>query len=84
MKSVVKPLWWQFDDIVVEPPTAWTHPPVWMDAGCGISIRRVAAQGFCLLLGQHAPPLYCPAAGGPPGRKLQSAVDRDKGLQIAW
>src|SRR5215204_6871939 len=26
--------WWQFDDIVVEPPTAQRpHPPIWMGAG---------------------------------------------------
>src|SRR5262249_24143107 len=42
---------------VVEPPTAQKpHPPIWMGAGSENSIRRVAAQGFNLLLGQYAPP----------------------------
>jgi alkanesulfonate monooxygenase SsuD/methylene tetrahydromethanopterin reductase-like flavin-dependent oxidoreductase (luciferase family) len=55
--SVVKPLWWQFDDIVVEPPTAQKpYPPIWMGAGSENSIRRVAAQGYSLLLGQYASP----------------------------
>jgi alkanesulfonate monooxygenase SsuD/methylene tetrahydromethanopterin reductase-like flavin-dependent oxidoreductase (luciferase family) len=49
--------YWQFDNIVVEPPTAQQpHPPIWMGAGSENSIRRVAAQGFCLLLGQYASP----------------------------
>ena len=48
---------WQFDDIVVEPPTAQKpHPPIWMGAGSERSIRRVAAQGYNLLLGQYASP----------------------------
>ena len=49
--------YWQFDNIVVEPPTAQKpHPPIWMGAGSESSIRRVAAQGFNLLLGQYASP----------------------------
>src|SRR5215472_558992 len=49
--------YWQFDNIVVEPPTAQRpHPPIWMGAGGEDSIRRVAAQGFNLLLGQYASP----------------------------
>jgi len=49
--------YWQFDNIVVEPPTAQRpHPPIWMGAGGENSIRRVAAQGFNLLLGQYASP----------------------------
>src|SRR5271167_938793 len=49
--------YWQFDNIVVEPPTAQKpHPPIWMGAGGENSIRRVAAQGFNLLLGQYASP----------------------------
>src|SRR6516162_6837212 len=49
--------YWQFDNIVVEPPTAQKpHPPIWMGAGGESSIRRVAAQGFNLLLGQYASP----------------------------
>ena len=48
--------YWQFDDIVVEPPTAQKpHPPVWMGAGSPASIKKVAAQGYNLLLGQFAP-----------------------------
>src|SRR3989454_4019585 len=49
--------YWAFDTIVVEPPTAQRpHPPIWMGAGSERSIRRVAAQGFNLLLGQYASP----------------------------
>ena len=49
--------YWQFDNIVVEPPTAQKpHPPIWMGAGSERSIRRVAAQGYNLLLGQYASP----------------------------
>jgi alkanesulfonate monooxygenase SsuD/methylene tetrahydromethanopterin reductase-like flavin-dependent oxidoreductase (luciferase family) len=47
---------WQFEDIVVEPPTAQKpHPPIWMAAGSAESIRRVAERGCCLLLDQFAP-----------------------------
>src|ERR1700745_2040270 len=46
--------YWQFDNIVVEPPTAQKpHPPIWMGAGSENSIRRVAAQGYSLLLGPY-------------------------------
>jgi alkanesulfonate monooxygenase SsuD/methylene tetrahydromethanopterin reductase-like flavin-dependent oxidoreductase (luciferase family) len=49
--------YWRFDNIVVEPPTAQKpHPPIWMGAGSERSIRRVAAQGYNLLLGQYASP----------------------------
>ena len=49
--------YWQFDNIVVEPPTAQQpHPPIWMGAGGERSIRRVAQQGYNLLLGQYASP----------------------------
>jgi len=49
--------YWQFDNIVVEPPTAQKpHPPIWMGAGSERSIRRVAQQGYHLLLGQYASP----------------------------
>src|SRR5215468_7553137 len=49
--------YWAFDDIVVEPPTAQKpHPPIWMGAGGEDPIRRVAAQGFNLLLGRYASP----------------------------
>jgi alkanesulfonate monooxygenase SsuD/methylene tetrahydromethanopterin reductase-like flavin-dependent oxidoreductase (luciferase family) len=49
--------YWQFDNIVVEPPTAQKpHPAIWMGAGGERSIRRVAQQGYNLLLGQYASP----------------------------
>jgi alkanesulfonate monooxygenase SsuD/methylene tetrahydromethanopterin reductase-like flavin-dependent oxidoreductase (luciferase family) len=49
--------YWQFDDIVVEPPTAQRpHPPIWMGAGGEESVRQVAARGYNLLLGQYASP----------------------------
>ncbi|MBI3513072.1 MAG: LLM class flavin-dependent oxidoreductase [Proteobacteria bacterium] len=47
--------YWQFDDIVVEPPTAQKpHPPFWQGAGHPDSIRKVAARGHNLLLDQFA------------------------------
>jgi alkanesulfonate monooxygenase SsuD/methylene tetrahydromethanopterin reductase-like flavin-dependent oxidoreductase (luciferase family) len=47
--------YWQFEDVVVEPPTAQKpHPPIWMGAGSPGSIKKVAAQGFNLLLGQFS------------------------------
>src|SRR5271163_4323575 len=47
--------YWQFDDIVVEPPTAQKpHPPLWMGAGSADSIRQVAERGYNLLLDQFA------------------------------
>src|SRR5215469_7043066 len=46
---------WQFDNIVVEPPAAQTpHPPFWMGAGSPNSVREVAQRGYNMLLGQHA------------------------------
>jgi alkanesulfonate monooxygenase SsuD/methylene tetrahydromethanopterin reductase-like flavin-dependent oxidoreductase (luciferase family) len=49
--------YWEFDDIVVEPPTAQQpHPAVWMGAGGESSVRQVAERGFNLLLGQYAQP----------------------------
>src|SRR5687768_4388644 len=49
--------WWEFEDIVVEPPTAQRpHPPIWMGAGGESSVRRVAERGYNLLLGQYASP----------------------------
>lgn len=46
---------WQFDNIVVEPPTIQKpHPPFWQGAGHPDSIRRVAARGHNLLLDQFA------------------------------
>jgi alkanesulfonate monooxygenase SsuD/methylene tetrahydromethanopterin reductase-like flavin-dependent oxidoreductase (luciferase family) len=47
--------YWQFDNVVVEPPTAQKpHPPLWMGAGSAASIRKVAALGYNLLLDQYA------------------------------
>ncbi len=48
--------YWQFEDVVVEPPTAQQpHPPLWMGAGSPASIQKVAARGHNLLLDQFAP-----------------------------
>src|SRR5947199_2241700 len=48
--------YWQFEGVVVEPPTAQKpHPPVWMGAGSPASIKKVAEQGYNLLLGQFSP-----------------------------
>jgi alkanesulfonate monooxygenase SsuD/methylene tetrahydromethanopterin reductase-like flavin-dependent oxidoreductase (luciferase family) len=48
--------YWQFDEVVVEPPTAQKpHPPLWMGAGRPASIKKVAALGYNLLLDQFAP-----------------------------
>jgi alkanesulfonate monooxygenase SsuD/methylene tetrahydromethanopterin reductase-like flavin-dependent oxidoreductase (luciferase family) len=47
--------YWQFENIVVEPPTAQKpHPPFWMGAGSPRSVREVARRGYNMLLGQHA------------------------------
>jgi alkanesulfonate monooxygenase SsuD/methylene tetrahydromethanopterin reductase-like flavin-dependent oxidoreductase (luciferase family) len=47
--------YWQFDDIIVEPPTRQQpHPPFWQGAGHAGSIRKVAARGHNLLLDQFA------------------------------
>lgn len=48
---------WNFDDIVVEPPPAQSpHPPLWVAAGNPHSIKRAAARGFNLILDQYASP----------------------------
>src|ERR1700758_2152993 len=47
--------YWQFDNIVVEQPTAQKpHPPFWMGAGSANSVREVARRGYNMLLGQHS------------------------------
>jgi alkanesulfonate monooxygenase SsuD/methylene tetrahydromethanopterin reductase-like flavin-dependent oxidoreductase (luciferase family) len=47
--------YWQFDDIIVEPPTSQKpHPPFWQGAGHAESIRKVATRGHNLLLDQFA------------------------------
>ncbi|MBV9862873.1 MAG: LLM class flavin-dependent oxidoreductase [Alphaproteobacteria bacterium] len=49
--------YWQFDDIMVEPPPAQhPHPPFWMAAGSPASIRNCARRGYNLLLDQFASP----------------------------
>jgi alkanesulfonate monooxygenase SsuD/methylene tetrahydromethanopterin reductase-like flavin-dependent oxidoreductase (luciferase family) len=48
---------WNFEDIVVEPPPAQQpHPPFWVAAGSEHSIRRAAGRGFNLILDQYASP----------------------------
>jgi alkanesulfonate monooxygenase SsuD/methylene tetrahydromethanopterin reductase-like flavin-dependent oxidoreductase (luciferase family) len=48
--------YWQYENIVVEPPSATRpHPPFWMGAGSPESIRRAAREGYNLLLDQIAP-----------------------------
>src|SRR4029450_7485550 len=48
--------YWQFDNVIVEPPTAQKpHPPLWMGAGRPASIKKVADLGYRLLLDQFAP-----------------------------
>jgi alkanesulfonate monooxygenase SsuD/methylene tetrahydromethanopterin reductase-like flavin-dependent oxidoreductase (luciferase family) len=47
---------WRFDNVVVEPsPIQQPHPPFWLGAGSGESIRRAAREGYNLLLDQIAP-----------------------------
>jgi alkanesulfonate monooxygenase SsuD/methylene tetrahydromethanopterin reductase-like flavin-dependent oxidoreductase (luciferase family) len=48
--------YWQFENVIVEPPTCQQpHPPFWMAAGSSASIKAVAARGYNLLLDQFAP-----------------------------
>jgi len=48
-----KGTYWQYDDIVVEPPSVQKpHPKLWMGAGSPRSIGQVADYGFDMLLGQ--------------------------------
>jgi alkanesulfonate monooxygenase SsuD/methylene tetrahydromethanopterin reductase-like flavin-dependent oxidoreductase (luciferase family) len=48
--------YWQFDEVIVEPPTAQKpHPPFWVGAGSRGSISKVAERGYNLLLDQFAP-----------------------------
>ena len=47
--------YWDFDDIVVEPPPLQSpHPPIWVAAASEASVRRAARQGHRLLLDQYA------------------------------
>jgi alkanesulfonate monooxygenase SsuD/methylene tetrahydromethanopterin reductase-like flavin-dependent oxidoreductase (luciferase family) len=46
---------WQYEQIIVEPPTSQKpHPPIWIAASKPDSIRSVAARGGKLLLDQFA------------------------------
>ena len=48
--------YWQFENIVVEPPTKQKpHPPFWQGAGHADSINRVAARDHNLLIDQFCP-----------------------------
>ncbi len=47
---------WQFDDVVLEPPPLQSpHPPLWVSAGRDASIRAAAERGLGLLLDQFTP-----------------------------
>jgi alkanesulfonate monooxygenase SsuD/methylene tetrahydromethanopterin reductase-like flavin-dependent oxidoreductase (luciferase family) len=49
--------YWQYHNVIVEPPTAQRpHPPFWMGAGSERSVRQVADRGYNLLLGQYDRP----------------------------
>jgi len=46
--------YWEFDNIIVEPPPAQRpHPPFWMGAGSQRSVTEVTRRGYNLLLGQY-------------------------------
>ena len=48
---------WNYQDVVIEPaPVQQPHPPLWVGAHSAASIRRAAAGGFNLLLGQAGSP----------------------------
>lgn len=78
---------WQFDDIVVEPPPVQKpQPPFWVAAASDASIRRAARRGFNLILDQYASPGQLGArialyraerlAAGLPFHPMQVAVAR--------
>ena len=47
--------YWQFDDILVEPPTVQKpHPPIWIAAGSDDSIRAVARSGYSVMFDQFS------------------------------
>ncbi len=47
---------WNFDDVVLEPPPLQTpHPSLWVSAGRDASIRAAAERGLRLLLDQFTP-----------------------------
>src|SRR5437762_6151274 len=46
--------YWEFDNIIVEPPPAQRpHPPFWLGAGSERSVAEVSRRGYNLLLGQY-------------------------------
>ena len=46
--------YWQYDNVVVEPPSTQKPPPqLWMGAGSPRSVKQVAQLGFNMLLGQY-------------------------------
>jgi alkanesulfonate monooxygenase SsuD/methylene tetrahydromethanopterin reductase-like flavin-dependent oxidoreductase (luciferase family) len=48
---------WQFENVVVEPPTHQKpHPPFWMAAASPPSIKKVAERGYNLILDQFGSP----------------------------
>lgn len=48
---------WNFEDIVIEPPPVQKpHPPFWVGAGSPPNIRKAGEQGFNLLLDAYGPP----------------------------
>ncbi len=76
--------YWAFDEIVVEPPTAQQpHPPIWMGAGSERSIRRVAAQGYNLLLGQYAAPADVAASIAAYRSETEAQGRRFDAMQVA-
>lgn len=47
--------YWQYDDIIVEPPTVQKpHPPIWIAAGSDESIRAVARSGYSVMFDQFS------------------------------
>ena len=69
--------YWNFENIIVEPPTAQKpHPPIWMAAGSPDSIRKVARRGAKLLLDQLASIAL-------DDRALQHLQGRGRGLRPA-
>jgi alkanesulfonate monooxygenase SsuD/methylene tetrahydromethanopterin reductase-like flavin-dependent oxidoreductase (luciferase family) len=48
---------WHYEDVVIEPaPVQKPHPPLWIGAQSAASVRKAAAGGFNLLLGQAGSP----------------------------
>lgn len=47
---------WEFNDVIVEPPTIQKpHPPLWRGVGSEGSIREAARDGYNILLNQMSP-----------------------------